>query len=455
MKSVPQLGSGLARSEGKRVTCVCGACAERRESIVVRDVHDFPGHIACDTASNSEVVVPILKETLPAGHPNLVALIDSDSVHIGLFDDDDRVGLERIAHVLQEHLHFPMQHILAVQPDFDTAAAADEPAFKLASYAFGPGAPSPTDGGLTVAALPTAITAFRVTSAPCSPLPSLSFTPAAEKDSAEIAEWHFSSAEYDRIANTEENRLVEKALGCGALPEILYLNAVQISLPRKYAVPGHSPPTTNSLLLRFDTISIIQNAQSFYKSFYYQDKVAPTYRIPAATMWDTNYAHFDRLETGVDWAWRNNFFGLVSPAFTLTPVPPESEVGINWELLRDQTIPIQFFKSMSFFEDDLHDFGDVECSLKLRAMASGFLVLFRFALDVHGAGGVVRDVRIFHEVGKKHPTQSLPLVVVEEKLLTLGTGDSLAAKVDSAVLHSVHTYFLSLVSPHAGSTEKV
>jgi L-methionine (R)-S-oxide reductase len=68
---------------------VCGACATQRETIVVPDVHAFPGHIACDSRSNSEIVVPVFDN---AGA--LVAVLDVDSADFAAFDDADARGLE-------------------------------------------------------------------------------------------------------------------------------------------------------------------------------------------------------------------------------------------------------------------------------------------------------------------------------------------------------------------------
>lgn len=70
---------------------VCGACATRRETIVVEDVHEFPGHIACDSRSESEIVVPVFDR---AGR--LFAVFDVDSDRKAQFDEDDRRGLEAI-----------------------------------------------------------------------------------------------------------------------------------------------------------------------------------------------------------------------------------------------------------------------------------------------------------------------------------------------------------------------
>jgi GAF domain-containing protein len=70
---------------------VCGTAAERLETIVVDDVHKFPGHIACDSRSNSEIVVPVLDKD-----GKLAAVLDVDSIEFASFDDDDKAGLEAI-----------------------------------------------------------------------------------------------------------------------------------------------------------------------------------------------------------------------------------------------------------------------------------------------------------------------------------------------------------------------
>lgn len=70
---------------------VCGTAAAERRTVVVPDVHAFPGHIACDGRSRSEIVVPVFDA---AGA--LLAVFDVDSEHLATFDDDDRAGLERL-----------------------------------------------------------------------------------------------------------------------------------------------------------------------------------------------------------------------------------------------------------------------------------------------------------------------------------------------------------------------
>ena len=70
---------------------VCGACAKSGETIVVDDVHAFPGHIACDSRSNSEIVVPVFDKD-----GDLAAVLDVDSAQLSAFDEADRAGLEYI-----------------------------------------------------------------------------------------------------------------------------------------------------------------------------------------------------------------------------------------------------------------------------------------------------------------------------------------------------------------------
>lgn len=77
---------------------VCGTAAEQRTSIVVPDVDAFAGHIACDGASRSEIVVPIIR------YGELLGVLDVDSPSLARFDDIDRDGLERLVALLVEHL---------------------------------------------------------------------------------------------------------------------------------------------------------------------------------------------------------------------------------------------------------------------------------------------------------------------------------------------------------------
>jgi GAF domain-containing protein len=71
---------------------VCGTAAAERRTVVVPDVETFPGHIACDGRSRSEIVVPVLDR-----EGQVMAVLDVDSDRVGAFDEDDARGLERLA----------------------------------------------------------------------------------------------------------------------------------------------------------------------------------------------------------------------------------------------------------------------------------------------------------------------------------------------------------------------
>ena len=79
---------------------VCGTAAQRRETVVVPDVHAFPGHIACDSASRSEIVVPLLQGQ------NLLGVLDLDSPDLARFDAADAAGLEAMVRELLEKSDF-------------------------------------------------------------------------------------------------------------------------------------------------------------------------------------------------------------------------------------------------------------------------------------------------------------------------------------------------------------
>jgi GAF domain-containing protein len=77
---------------------VCGVAAEARRVQRVEDVHAFPGHIACDSASNSEIVVPIIRDG------ELIAVLDLDSPKTGRFSEEDEAGCVRLAEILAKAL---------------------------------------------------------------------------------------------------------------------------------------------------------------------------------------------------------------------------------------------------------------------------------------------------------------------------------------------------------------
>ena len=86
---------------------VCGTAAQNRTAIIVPDVHQFPGHIACDAASASEIVLPILKQD------RLLGVLDIDSPVKGRFQEADRLVLQRFVDILTNSIRWEM---LLAQP---------------------------------------------------------------------------------------------------------------------------------------------------------------------------------------------------------------------------------------------------------------------------------------------------------------------------------------------------
>jgi len=78
---------------------VCGIAAARAGTVLVQDVHDFPGHIACDPASRSELVVPLIETGEVSG------VLDLDSPVVGRFEEIDQAGCERLVALFVDHHH--------------------------------------------------------------------------------------------------------------------------------------------------------------------------------------------------------------------------------------------------------------------------------------------------------------------------------------------------------------
>ena len=75
---------------------VCGSAAAEKRTLLVPNVHEFPGHIACDSASNSEIVVPLFRDS------EVIGVLDIDSPRYSRFDEHDRIGLEEFAKIIEK-----------------------------------------------------------------------------------------------------------------------------------------------------------------------------------------------------------------------------------------------------------------------------------------------------------------------------------------------------------------
>jgi len=79
---------------------VCGDSAKQRKTIIVPDVDQYPGHIACDSASRSEIVIPLIQNSI------LYGVLDVDSSYLNNFDDTDRIYLEQLCNTLFHFVNF-------------------------------------------------------------------------------------------------------------------------------------------------------------------------------------------------------------------------------------------------------------------------------------------------------------------------------------------------------------
>ena len=77
---------------------VCGTSAAERKTLRISDVHQFPGHIACDAASQSEIVIPLIKDEI------VIGVLDIDSPIINRFDEIDQQGLEEFVNILSKYI---------------------------------------------------------------------------------------------------------------------------------------------------------------------------------------------------------------------------------------------------------------------------------------------------------------------------------------------------------------
>ena len=80
---------------------VCGTAAKTLEVQVVKNTEEFPGHIACDPASKSEIVLPIVKDN------RLIGVLDIDSPILNRFDNEDLIGLKEFVNILNENIDWP------------------------------------------------------------------------------------------------------------------------------------------------------------------------------------------------------------------------------------------------------------------------------------------------------------------------------------------------------------
>lgn len=376
---------------------VCGTSVLLGKVQCIPNVHEFPGHIACDGGSQSEIVVPIRN-----AEGKIVAIIDIDSTELASFDEVDTMRLTEVAVLLSKHLVFPD----AFQVRSEGIAIARMPSV-----------PVPTTSAPTT--IPSAIAAVIPASSSTESPTEAPHLAKPETRVRHVGPWQISCTRLDRIASLPELTAWETERGLTCLPEIIFPHN---SLTFTLRSGGEAAVT-----LTISAVDYFLNATSFkagkgrgegyHKASNFEHHVSHDslmqrqefLQIPTSEGWKNS--KYDVFDPTIDWAFRGDFIaGLRSnaafkPLSTLHKTDrfagaPAGVCSIDMDMLKRQDIEILFYDSFCLFEDDLHDAGVSKCTVKFRVMESCFFVLIRHVVRVDQAGAVCRDVRLFHRFAK-------------------------------------------------------
>jgi len=399
---------------------VCGTAALLGKVQCVPNVHEFPGHIACDGGSLSEIVVPIRNN-----EGQIVAVLDIDSTQLSSFDAEDTMRLTEIVVLISKHLQFPS----AFQVRSEGIAMAQMPSVPIPATSM-TSTTSRTISSTNTTATATAA-AIRTSSGSSDDSNKLIDAMEAVKPEVRVrhvGSWQITCSRLDRIASCPELTAWEVDRGLSCLPEIIFPHNV-LNLTFKNPNSPSDPP----LVLSISAVDYFLNATSFKSGkgkgevIHRESKGAhhvshdallerqSFLQIPASEGWKNN--KYDVFDPSIDWAFRGDFVSAVSggggvgeTAATFKPVntyPAGHFAGaapgtcsIDYEMLKRQDMEILFYDTFCLFEDDLHDAGVSKCTVKFRVMETCIFVLIRHVVRVDQAGAVCRDVRLFHKFSR-------------------------------------------------------
>jgi putative methionine-R-sulfoxide reductase with GAF domain len=317
---------------------VCGTAVASGLSQVVPDVHLFPGHIACDSGSNSELVVLIRTAT-----GSIVGVLDIDSTHLNFFDDEDRRRMEQLAARLGSLYSFPFARPCATE---STAAFSS-------------------------AVLPKDVVVSSVLLAP----------------------FRICTTKHPVIASSVKRIELEARLDVLALPEILFPHnelaivneqtGCRLLFSAAGAIARSRLDSRERHPVAGDALKGVTAAQSWSQAPY------AVFDPKVDWAWRNDY----------DGEWSDADGQTISADHFLITTPGD---GINWQLLRDTTQPLLMFDHIELFEDDLHDGGLSALSVKVRVMPGALFVLLRHFVRVDGRGAASREVRIFRELSSDY-----------------------------------------------------
>lgn len=412
---------------------VCGTVALHGKAQCVRDVNAHPNHIACDSASVSEVVIPIRN-----ANNKVVAVLDIDSTVLGQFtEEDDVVPLTKLCEMIGRRLEF------VLYPAARPFGAADAPATaRPAPFAAMHATQGTSTGAATTTSTTAAATTATGTGIPVTQAASTAAIAGSRPDvrTKMIQPWVFQTTALQRIANTNEANAIQAALGVSALPEIVFADNTLRFI--------HEPTKVE---LHVSAQEVLRSAAAFYRTEDYR-RVRDAMAIAAPASWEAKRAQHSVYDASIDWTFRHAFLGtwkrsgargephLSTPLAvrfedegessdaTATTSADEivivrnSKRRINFDLLRRTDLAILFFDSMELFEDELHDHGTSNLSVKFRVMDGCFLVLLRHFIRIDGRVAAVQDTRFFHEFSRHEgpdASQTPPVVVIERSTKTL------------------------------------
>lgn len=449
---------------------VCGTAVLLGKTQCVPNVHEFPGHIACDGGSMSEIVVPIRDK-----EGRIVGVLDCDSTVLSRFDSVDVCKLTEVCVLISKYVSFPavadvrtrgMEPLDGRDPT-TTEPPSSAPSSGIATAKID-AVSSPVSSSQNAPALrlasrsPPKNPASQIIRNPVVPAISADGGPNSPTTKRkELAEWSISCQRLDRIISAQEIGRWESVHHLGCIPEIVFpLNSLKLSFLNKM--------TNVRTTLTIDAESYFVSAAEFYQASKQEisdknvakkesssspisegastDKeeslIVPTkdnvrsghtpdetyqgmleeqsyLKIPVADSW--KQSKFGTFDPNIDWASRSNYIcgisvesqgdasSIQAPSFVRSP----TEV-INYDLLKRRDMDILLYDAFDLFEDDLHDCGISKASVKVRVMPLCIFVLVRHVVRIDAAGAMARDVRLFVELNPPGTTSPKKTKVIAE-----------------------------------------
>lgn len=396
---------------------VCGTAVLHRKDQCIGDVHEVECHIACDEASNAEAVVLFRHQS------TIFGVLDIDSTVKNFFSEEDMKELRSLMDFVGEKLAPLIQPPRVVEPSSHAIPGTNLHATRLGTKATAFHVESTHNHAAT-----TTITQPPVQTG----------GPHPTQQMASVGGWEMRSTTFDRMMSSTKFAEWEGSVGVKQLPEIIFDgNSLDLTLPVKKdtSLVGH-------VNVHFDARAALKNAAAYYQTPAYE-ATKSNVSFPSTDGWREKQKKYTVFDPQIDWAFRNNYCGTfrfvgenTSHELQSLSQPPEGRTmkSIDYDMLKDQQLPIKFYALFDLFEDDLHDAGLSKLSVRFRAMETGFFALVRFVVRIDGVSLTIRDSRVFHSFDCKE-------IVLEEtvKRITVDELISQQPHVDGDTLRRLLT----------------